>query len=109
MDEQENSVWLVLDGYTKMLGSIPAFVADREDGESLVDCIDRNYQHGGGWHDFNKFSVDAFNGQMEYLDDPVMHPIAMYETADEVLWMYPYGWVTVLDKSTFNTRTARID
>lgn len=102
-------MWQVDIRYFDMLGFIPAWVEGQKDDETLVDCIDRNYGHGGGWKDFDKFNVDTFSGHMEYPGDPVQKPIAKYETKDETLWMYAGSWITVLDKSTGKTRTARID
>ena len=93
---------------SEVLGFLPEWVTPAA-SPSMVDEIHNNYGHGGGWRDFEGFTVDRSTGAMMYPDDPVQYPIAQMVGHSEVLWLYTSSWVTVMDRATGQCRTARID
>lgn len=102
-------VWVVDDmGAGFWLGYLPEWVTANPE-VSIVDEIHNNYAHGGGWHDFEGFTVDPDTGAMSYPGDPVQMPIALFRSDTEVMWLYSGSWVTVYDDYSETFRTARID
>lgn len=94
------------------LGYIPNWLADpRFIDDSIVECIDKNYQHGGGWHNFDGFTHEG-NGVLSYPDDPDLYPLAKYERTTnckkEVAYQYLHGWFCSMNDDG-SIRVARID
>jgi len=72
------------------------------------DEIAKNYAHGGGYHPFNGFKMDA-DGTLRYPGDPVMSPVAEGKNKHgEVIRIYESGIVSITQPDgTFVT--ARMD
>lgn len=101
-----NWTWLHPDMTLEHLGFIPYFLNDN-DPDDAVKQIDKNYGHGGGWRDYNGFTMDD-DGTLNGKGDPPLHPLATTSLRDETIYFYRHSWVAVRqpDKSF---RVARID
>ena len=66
-----------------------------DDPKGAVDQIHESYPHGGGWNDFKGF--DLYNNcDLVYPGDPPMKPVAVGVLRKEVILLYPYPWVVVV-------------
>lgn len=75
-------------------------------------AIDMNYQHGGGWHSFEGFTINPENGVLSYPEDPDLHPMVKYNRPlweHEDVYQYESGWVAVYNTKTKSLNVARID
>lgn len=88
------------------LGYIPDFLL-MSAADDAVDAIDENYQHGGGWHDFEGFDIDS-HGIARYPGDPDLYPLAKYERNNQIIYQYKNGWIAVCNEDN-SYRVARID
>ena len=106
-------VWHLAPGATpEMLGLIPEFISS-VDPRPLIEQIDDAYAHGGGWNEFDGFTLDRTSGNvfewfLTYPGDPPLYPLAACKVRDEVLLFWPFAWVTICTKEGgFNC--AKID
>jgi len=78
------------------LGLIPDFI-NSEDPTPIIDQLDRNYAHGGGWHPMVNFKLGP-NNSLHYPGDPVLYPIAKLEVAghEEIVYVYDHAIVAVV-------------
>jgi len=94
------------------LGMIPAWI-DPNQEDPLWYQVHENYAHGGGWRDYDGFTVERGSGGRRYVlshaGDPDMREIARLQTASEVLVMFPYSWVLWQNLDDGETKIARID
>ena len=83
----------------EMLGLIPGML-DEDDPDSAAVQFDKHYQHGGGWRPF-KGHVLTDDYCLQYPGDPPLKPLAWVKLRDEVVIIYEYEWVAVIqaDKS----------
>jgi hypothetical protein len=88
------------------LGLLPMFL-NPENPKSAKDQIDDSYQHGGGWRPFKGFKLGADN-TLSYPNDPALHPIAQTKVGQELVVVYPYGWVAVIQPDR-SFEVARVD
>jgi hypothetical protein len=56
------------------------------------------YAHGGGWRPQKGWKVNSKNGVARYPGDPVLKPIAWAGMNDEMLFVYRYGYVCVMQR-----------
>lgn len=94
------------------LGFLPHWLND-DDPHSASEQINANYAHGGGWQPFEGFKLDTTNNAftITYPGDPTYRPIAAIPLPkhDEIVLMYPYGWVGIWNRKTNRFEIARID
>lgn len=95
----------------QVAGSLPQFF-DETDKRGAVAQAHSNYAHGGGWQDFQGFTLKgAFKegaAQLNYPDDPPTREISRAKLRDELVIMFEHAWVAVVQlDGTF--RVARMD
>lgn len=76
------------------IGDIPYWL-DPDDPASARDQLDRNYGHGGGWDPFQGFTLERDNS-ISYPGDPSHEPIAQIQFRDELVCIYEYSWVAII-------------
>ncbi len=76
------------------LGLIPMFLSD-DDPRPAKEQLHENYAHGGGWHPFNGFKLQA-DDSLTYPGDPPQRPIAEMVLRDERVVLYPHAWVAII-------------
>jgi hypothetical protein len=86
-------------------GIIPSFL-DTDDPRSAIEQFDAHYI--GGWNKFDGFTWDADNETLSYSGDPPMKPISMMLFRKEVIVMFPYEWVMVIQPD-HSWEIARMD
>jgi hypothetical protein len=77
------------------LGLIPSFL-DSTDPRPAAVQFNENYQHGGGWRPMKDFTLK--NLTLKYPGDPPMQPVYGLRFRDEMILIYPYGFVAVVQK-----------
>ena len=78
------------------VGMIPYWLSE-DDIDPAWRQLDKHYQHGGGWRPFKGHTMNE-DKSLEYPGDPALHPIASMELRDELILMYEYSWVAVVQK-----------
>ena len=84
-------------------GYIPMFLSE-DDDRSAREQFAGNYI--GGWEPFNRFEL-RFVGpaatsdnrnipSLKFTDDPLLPPLAYAQLRDELIVVYPYSWVMVM-------------
>jgi hypothetical protein len=73
------------------LGFVPGFL-DENDPRPAAVQFDRNYI--GGWHPMAGFTLES--GQLYYPGDPPLLPLAETRLRDEIIRLYEYEWVVVI-------------
>jgi len=88
------------------LGLIPEFLSN-DNPAPAKEQLDKNYQHGGGWWPMEGFKMCP-DHSLVYPGDPPYKPIAQAWLRDELIVIYPYSWVAIIqpDKSF---EVARMD
>jgi hypothetical protein len=76
------------------LGLIPHFLSEDDDRPAAVQ-FNEQYAHGGGWQPQPGFKLQK-DKSLKYPGDPPFKPIARIELRDEVIYVYPYGYVAVV-------------
>lgn len=87
------------------VGIIPGWLSE-DDERGAVEQIHASYGHGGGWHDFEGFSLE--DDKLVYSGDPPMTKRSEAKLRDERIIVYPYGWVVVVQLDN-SFKVARID
>ena len=88
-------------------GFIPSFLHP-DDPRPAKAQIDEAYQHGGGWRSFDGFSFHPTSRELTYPGDPPMRPYLEIHLGDELVLVYPYSWVVILQPDG-SWDVARID
>ena len=88
------NVVLINDGTPDHVGMIPHWL-DESDKRPAREQLDENYQHGGGWQPFKGFKMGKL-WTLEYDDDEPLQPLALMQLRDEIIAIYEYGWVMIL-------------
>ena len=79
------------------IGLIPDFLYER-DPRTAQDQFNERYAHGGGWKPLlTDWSFDPETGALSYPDDPVYEPVAIGRLHDQVIFVYDYDWVCILN------------
>lgn len=80
------------------LGIIPSFL-DENDPAPAREQFDANYQHGGGWHPMSGWTLHGdLSLTYEEGDDPPLMPYAFTVFHHEIILIYPYAWVVILQR-----------
>ena len=91
-------VWSLMNsGTIDDVGLIANFVSD-DNPDPAAKQFDDNYQHGGGWRPFKGHKFDPMTLELSYPGDPPMEPVATTNLRDEIIYVYPYAWVLILQK-----------
>lgn len=99
------------------LGAIPSWI-NPKDPTHLKDQINRNYAHGGGWHDFKGFKASIGKDlylQIKYPGDPVFREVArgmVYRgdlTKMDLVVMFKHSWVMVVEDGAIDYRKMSMD
>ena len=78
-----------------------------DDPRSAREQLNDNYRHGGGWSPLPGWTMLP-GGAIKYPGDPVLFPLWEVPLRDELVLVYSYAWVAVVQKDgTFEI--ARID
>lgn len=96
-DTPENlMVWTFLhpDMTREHLGLLPGML-DPSDPRPAREQFDANYQHGGGWFPTKGHVLSADN-TLTYPGDPPLKPVAMTLLRDELILLYPYSFVAII-------------
>lgn len=93
-------------------GIIPDFYS-LKDERGLVEQIDENYQHGGGWSDFTGFRLDfdesdPMRSTLTYYGDPAYRCNGWFKFRHETAMIFQSSWFVVRQPSG-SWRVARID
>ena len=86
-------VGLLNGGTPDHVGMIPHWL-DESDMRNAREQLDEHYQHGGGWRPFEGFKLKGPN--LVYDGDPPLKPLATMKLRDEMIAIYRYGWVMIL-------------
>lgn len=76
------------------LGFLPTMLND-EDPRPAREQFDSQYSHGGGWRPQRGHTMTA-NGGLKYPGDPVLPWLAKTRLRREVIRVYPYGYVAIV-------------
>ena len=79
------------------LGFIPGIISAL-DPRSVAAQIDTGYIHGGGYQPMQGFKYDPVNRTIKYPGDPAYQPVAWSQINDELVIVYPYAWVAIVQK-----------
>jgi hypothetical protein len=81
---------------------------DSEDLRPAKVQLDEGYQHGGGWRPQEGFKFDDKTGWMSYPGDPPFKPLSGIRLRDELIVLYPYGYVGIIQPDS-SFEIARMD
>lgn len=100
------------DGDVHACGMIPRFL-DAEDLRPAREQLNENYAHGGGWRPMKGFT-HLGGGRLRYSGDPVYVPLASAQLRDELIVVYPSGWVAIFQPGSMQPpgpafEVARLD
>jgi hypothetical protein len=93
------------------LGFLPVFLNDSNPKDAVTQ-LNEAYAHGGGWHDFQGFTLIKHgllpHYALSYPGDPPMRELARAKLRDETVVLFEASWVAVIQPDeTF--RVARMD
>ncbi len=77
----------------------------------IVELLDYSYKHGGGWNDFNGFTLhgwDTDHPKLRYPDDPMTEAVCYWQVGATRVILFDHAWVAVA-KSNTDFRVARMD
>jgi hypothetical protein len=92
-----------------LVGLTPQFLSEADPADAVTQ-LHNHYGHGGGWHDFNGFTLIEVDGlpQLTYPSDPPTEAIAYWQLRDEKIILFDHAWMAVVQPDqTF--RVARMD
>lgn len=79
------------------IGMIPHWLSE-SDPRSASLQLDNCYGHGGGWNSFPGFKLREDNS-LKYPGDPPLLPIAELRLRDELILIYEYSWVAIVQSN----------
>jgi hypothetical protein len=88
------------------LGALPDFLVFTDQRKASEQFAER-YAFGG-WRPFKGFKFDPQTKAIKYPGDPALKPIASVELRDELVLIYPYSWVGILQPDG-SFEIARLD
>lgn len=94
-------------GAIERCGLIPDMLRTA-DPRPAREQFDAAYAHGGGWAPFRGFKFNAKNQSITYPGDPSLLPLARGKLRDEIILIYPYAWVGILQPNG-DFEVARMD
>jgi hypothetical protein len=89
------------------LGEIPNFLDDA-DPDSAKEQINKNYGHGGGWHQFHGFTLHSPHNALYSANDPPLYVLAYTQLRDELICFYRGAWVAIIQPNR-DFEVAKID
>lgn len=99
-------------GTAQLWGIIPSFINPYKTDTPMWQEVDLNYAHGGGWRDFEGFTVSQTENdtyQLEYAGDPPLPELGRITRGTEVLAIFDHAWCLWADTESGETKVARID
>lgn len=105
------STWEVIGPYgintvLAMIGIIPDLISS---DEPVIDQVNRNYAHGGGWSPFTGFKLNRADMSITYPGDPAFLPCAKAQINEkETVYIYPNAWV-LIDRGGDDWEISRMD
>ena len=105
-----NTVWH--ERFPGAAGIVPEFL-DPDNALSAKDQIDQAYAHGGGWREFDGFTLkldwaDPRNCELLYPGDPPMSAKAYCLFGEELVVLYDFDWCSV-SRPSGTCHVARLD
>jgi hypothetical protein len=94
----------------EIVGYTPSFINPDSEDDAQTQ-LHRNYAHGGGWHDFDGFTLSDREGdepKLLYPGDPPTHAIAHWKLRDERIVLFEHAWVAIIQPDG-SFRVARMD
>jgi len=88
------NVILLNGGTPDHVGLIPHWL-DEDDKRPAREQLNEHYMHGGGWQTFDGFKLKR-DHTLEFDGDEPLQPLALMWLRDEMIAMYRYGWVMIL-------------
>ena len=97
------------DNRFEVVGYIPQMLSE-DNPASAQEQLHKGYLHGGGWNDFNGFTLVNKDGRygLQYPGDPVMKERSRTRLRDEVVVLFDYSWIAVIQPNG-DYRVARFD
>lgn len=89
------------------LGFLPSMLSV-SDPRPAREQFDERYKYGGGWQPVRGFELDAKSRALLYPGDPPMKPVATAQLRDEMILVYPYSFVAVV-QADGSFEAARMD
>lgn len=86
-------------------GLIPSFLDDTDPAPARTQ-FDQKYV--GGWRPFLGHEFDPYTGYLHYPEDPPLEPLCVIGFRDELIYIYPFAWVTIVQPDG-SYETARMD
>jgi hypothetical protein len=84
---------------TRHTGILSQIIGDF-DPRPVKEQIASNYAHGGGWDPFEGFTLNdhekAGEAFLQYPNDPPMREVARTMIRDELVILFDYSWVAVV-------------
>ena len=84
------------------LGLLPLFLSDN-DPRPAQEQLHANYLHGGGFQPFSGFTLvlpeKKGEAYLSYPGDPPMRELGRVKLRDELIIMFEYSWVAVVQPS----------
>jgi hypothetical protein len=81
------------------------------DEPTIINYLDASYRHGGGWFDFNGFTLHDWNSDhptLRYPDDPNTEAVCYWQVGSTRVILFDHAWVAVA-KSNKDFRVSRMD
>ena len=94
-----------------LLGPTMGAIPEGADEDRIIPYLDRSYKHGGGWHDFEHFTLHNFDSetpQLHYPGDPPTDAVCSWQVGNTKIILFDHAWVAVA-KSNEDFRVARMD
>jgi hypothetical protein len=79
------------------LGLIPMFLSE-SNPLTAREQFHNNYGHGGGWQPMSGFTLNP-DLTLQYDTDPPLSPFAAAIFKDELILIYPYAWVAIVQRN----------
>lgn len=102
----EKMIWYALnERAAQLLGYIPSFLSE-EDPRPAREQFQERYI--AGWSPFQGFEMGK-ECELIYPGDPPLRPIATATLRDEIILVYEYAWVAILQKKGNSFEVCRMD
>jgi hypothetical protein len=91
---RDNVIFMV-GGHPEDWGLITGFL-DPVDPRPAAEQFNEKYI--AGWHPFEGFTFDPKEGTLTYPGDPPYKVISAIKFGDELILLFPHGWVLILQE-----------
>tara|TARA_R110000868_G_scaffold76760_5_gene220444 strand:- start:2532 stop:2834 length:303 start_codon:yes stop_codon:yes gene_type:complete len=90
-------------------GLLPTFLTEHCPDDAVTQ-FNHAYAHGGGWRDFNGFTLVIVGNlaKLRYSGDPDLTSVSYVKLRDERIWVFPHSWVLVAQPDN-SFRVCRMD